>query len=509
MPHHAEPSPDENNLLRIYSSSGWYLQDTQGKQRSERFGYIEPWGTHCYRVERGVRSNILRPDGTLVLHEWPHRVGHVVEGGFFTIGETIPKNATHPKTLYLEGLAHTSGTVLFPPLFNTLEWADNHEYLYAEIGTRGYLIFRDGSLSDMTRDHLPRRTYVDNAGYTHTEDNFPYLGVKDNVCEGCIYAGGIVGNGAGCGRLFIKSFRERYAKGYCEFRKESLTKPSRYEEQVLYDKQCERELRAKQSDTFALALVHDFIDEFLGGDINRLLTFDLTLRSDNLRYFDPCLQRTPIVRALVALLFGHAHPELNVASIEKYTYMPQTIIHSLRLLGSNINDKYLNGLQRFDPSPELHARALNAARLTGTIGNLWVLPSVNMGHFNPYSVFEDPRLRHRIDRFLPLVEEALRGADKLKRSPRTKAPDAMGPYKGPEGYRLWIKAMLLDDYVDASLHPLPLLPDVWLGQRGLDRDTYLQAVDQFCLVCETIIPQRGQRLTARLQAILYPTSQPK
>ena len=88
--------------------------------------------------------------------------------------------------------------------------------------------------------------------FIKVEDNFPDRGVNGTVCEGCIYANGIQGKGEGCGRLFIKSFRERYLKGRCEYRKTDIAKPSFFEEMDQYHKKIEKEKVEKACDTYAL-----------------------------------------------------------------------------------------------------------------------------------------------------------------------------------------------------------------------------------------------------------------
>ena len=92
---------------------------------------------------------------------------------------------------------------------------------------------RDATLSNMIHKLADDADIQD---FIEVEDNFPFRGVEGTICEGCVYAGGIQKKGEGCGRLFTKSFRDRYLKGCCEYRKTDLFTPSQFEEMDKYRK---------------------------------------------------------------------------------------------------------------------------------------------------------------------------------------------------------------------------------------------------------------------------------
>lgn len=140
---------------------GWFLIDYHGNRVSERYGFIEPAGEGYYMVEKGSRRNIMRRDGTLVLSEWPHRVGKVRDG-FFSIGNTIRKTATTP-TKHIEGVAHISGVIVFPMVFESLGFYDDSDGsdMWAQKDGLPYHI-HNGALFDPQKKHYPSEINPDN-----------------------------------------------------------------------------------------------------------------------------------------------------------------------------------------------------------------------------------------------------------------------------------------------------------------------------------------------------------
>lgn len=467
---------DSNGLARVYENTQWFLLDKNGNQVGERYSYIEEWGEGFYKAEQGIKKNILRTDGSIVLKEW-HNDVFKVQKGFFLFSNTIRKSKTNPKTRYTYGVAHVNGDIIFPMIFDRAIWLEKGDGIYAEIGTQPYIITLDGSIYDPARGHLPKKVNIDykdifekfanwtlpglqffyrdtdapvivettyhvgdvlRAGFfvdvttklqkpahktrfliasAHTammceipelcqqnpkvkewslctlhfnsyfkvmdvyekegvtqvfllhipgaaafflghdetainfmneatgqettlidmarksldekmqmdvhprsldkeltermyhpiglddelypvdpnkqdepakgdianlssmihklandadlkefikvEDNFPYRGVNGTVCEGCIYANGIQGKGEGCGRLFIKSFRERYLKGRCEYRKTDIAKPSFFEKWI----STIRRLKKKKSKKLAIPTLSINLKSLLQRDL--------------------------------------------------------------------------------------------------------------------------------------------------------------------------------------------------------------------------------------------------
>ncbi len=714
---------DDNNLARVFDDGKWYLIDKEGKQVGETFVYIEEWGEGYYKVERGVKKNIMRPDGTLVLREWHHDIYKVTKG-YILFRNVIRKSKTNPQKRYTYGLAHVNGIVIFPMIFSYVHWTKEQKSFYAEIDGKPYILTLNGGIYDPMGDHLPPKVKVDKKlmlekilnwtlpglqffyrdtdapidvntiyhvgdvlragffidvttkllrpahktrfliasahtamlcyeedfcknspnvpkwglctlhfnsffkvmdvyekdGFTQifllhipktaayflgngettinfvneaangnetlvemarrsldeklcmnvharskdkeliermhhpvgldndyhlvplepayeapnkeianlssaihrlaadadikvfeTEDNFPYSGIEGSICEGCIYAKGIPDKGRGCGRLFIKSFRERYLKGRCEYRKTDLFIPSEFEKRGRYEREEAKNKSEKQSDTFALRTVNEFIEEVLDGDIHKLIHLDLS-RIDNDKYCNKDLSRSNIVKSIMALVFADAWPDLSVASIEEYNYRCSTMNESIRLLGSNIFDEYFMGLKKFNPTKEMHEKALKAYNLLGSIGNFWVLPNKGLNGETLSSYKNStPHYRGYVDKYLQAIYDMF--ADKPKvdiiiKGLFYKNRKLMVDYNGVEGFDKFINNMMLQDYVDEQGLPRDIFMMVWNFMKGLDRNTYLKAVDIFCNFCIEFIPLRSKRIITKLEQILTdkPTS---
>lgn len=704
---------DSNGLARVFDNTLWYLIDKNGNQIGDRYSYIEEYGEGYYKVELGSKKNILRPDGTIVLKEWHHNVFNV-HHGFFIFGNTIRKSKTNPKTKYIQGVAHVSGVVVFPMIFNNTRWMDDGQAIYAEIEEKPYILTLDGNIYDLAHSHLPPKAEVNWSvffekfanwtlpglqfyyrdtdvplnvettynvgdiiragflldatpqlwkpahktrfiiasshaahlcdiedvvklnpnvkkwnlctfhfnsyfkimdiyekggvkqvfllhipqsaafllGYNETainfineatgkrnsliemarlsldeklnmdihprsldqefvermqhpigldqdlrpislhpteepttgeiaqiskiihklandsdikdfiieKDNFPFIGINGKICEDCIYANGIHGNGEGCGRLFINSFRNRYLKGTCEYHKSDLFKPSLFEKLESHRKKTEKEILEKTSDKFALDLLKDFISEKLDGDINNLHTYNLSSLKDDPKYGDTNIERAPIIRAIMALTFSDTWKNLSVNTIEKYEYWCSPINHFQRLFGSNILDKYFKGLQNFSPTTSQHERALHIANLIYTIGNMWVLP--NKASFSSY--LNDYKYKGYADKFLQSMYDVFTGESKDNdmKAIFYKNRKLMIEYQGAEGWNKFIDKMMLKDFVNDDMKPKEIFKQVWFSMKGITKEEYFEAFEQYCSFCEKYIPKRSERIINKLKEIL-------
>lgn len=169
------------NQLR---SSGLYCKT--GLQH----GYSKDWDEGYRLVESGARKNLLREDGTEVLSEWFHSIFHI-HGGFFTFGNTIPKKGDTP-TRYVEGLAHVSGYILFPPLFENVRWTcenswfqteeekANYVYnaVYGELDGNGLVLQLSGGIYNLDRSHLPQKAKLDQVALLEKVINWTLPGLQ-------------------------------------------------------------------------------------------------------------------------------------------------------------------------------------------------------------------------------------------------------------------------------------------------------------------------------------------
>lgn len=150
---------DSNGLARVYDNAQWYLIDKDSNQVTEAYSYIEEWGEGYYKAEQGAKKNILRPDGSVVLDQWYNDV-FKVQHGFFIFGNTIRKSKTNPKTRYIQGVAHVSGIIVFPMIFERTQWCEDGKAIYAEIDEKPYILTLDGSIYDPAHSHLPLRKKI-------------------------------------------------------------------------------------------------------------------------------------------------------------------------------------------------------------------------------------------------------------------------------------------------------------------------------------------------------------
>jgi len=700
------------NGVAVANQEGkWGLIDIHGSRISDfDYNFAEEWGVGYYKVEKGSKKNIMRPDGSVVLSEWYNDVFKVNQG-FFIFGNTLRKSKDNPNTRYIRGVAHVNGDIIFPMIFERVKWLSDNNALYAEIGTKLYVLTLQGGIYDPEHSHLPKKlsinekeffekvvnwtlpglqffyrdtdapvvvedtyhvgdivragffldvstkllkpttrtrfiiasahaamlceidgmkddnpnigkwnlcmfhfnsyfkvmdvyerngvtqvfllhippaaayflgrtdlNFIDEAtgkeaslidmarksldekmtmevhprsldkewcertaqpiglddefyplplnpmeeptegpamhmstlihklakdedidGFLEVEDNFPWNGVDGHVCEGCIYAKGIQGKGEGCGRLFQKSFRERYVKGRCEYRKEKLQEESEFERRKRWDAEKAKDTAEKQSDVFALRLLNEFVDEILNGDIDKIVDFDFSTISENRKYGDMMLARAPIVRAIMALAFADAWPGLNVDAINHYTYWCDAINHYQQLFGANILDQYFKGMQKFNPTPEQHRRAVKVTHMTYYIGNVWVLPSkASIGnHKDKFKGYVDRLLKAM---YACMTEQGR--VDKELKGILYTNRKLMVDYQGEDGFHKFIENMMLDDYVDETGKPKEVFAWVWSMMKDLDKETYFNAVDEYCSFMESFVIKRGKKIVERLKNIL-------
>lgn len=707
-----------------YGNRLFGLEDERGYELCPKeYSYIHPIEHGVYLVEKGVRKNILRPDGSLVLSEWFHEIYDLQEDGFFVIGNTIRKTKTTP-TQYLRGVAHLNGTILFPVIYHRVrriekpmsdkerETGKEPEYtgdFYAELDEAPFVLSCHGGLYDPQRSHLPTKLSIDHkdliekvvnwtlpglqfyyrdtdapvvvkdtyhvgdvlragffidattkllkpihktrfliasahgarigefdtddsdgrrwgltifhynsyfkvmdvyklgevtqvlllhipaaaaffigddeafinfvdkatgndttlvemahqslehkmkqdihprstdkefvermyhpigldkeywpigfnaepepedenmahySGIVHhlakdedirdfirEEDNFKYSGTEGSIYDGCIYKRGIVGNGEGCGRLFKKSFRDRYIRGHCEYRKESIEDPSLFE----YRKQKEVEKQKKQNDEFALKLVREFIDEELNGNIDNLNEFDLHNIKNKEKYKVDCmLERSDILRSLMVLAFGDCWPELNMDNVEHYKYLCGTINSPSYLTGSNILDEYCKGMEKWGATEEQQKRAIKIWHLCDQIGNWWILP----GGATCFDTQLNSKFKGYGDRYLIQLYDNMTSTKKIKVGRKVMPMCEAELLKGhadPEGFARFISENMLEDMVNHEGKPMEIFDYMWSYKKDITADEYFKAIDKFCDFCEEFIPKRTERIIEKLKSVL-------
>lgn len=707
---------DANGLARAYEDTKWALFDREGNQVGEWYSYVEEWGEGYYKIEQGIKKNIMRPDGSVVLKTW-HNDVFKVQHGFFLFSNTIRKSKTNPKTRYTYGLANVNGDVIFPMIFDRAHWLEKGDGIYAEIDSKPYIVTLDGSVYDPALAHLPKKVSIDykdffekfanwtlpglqffyrdtdapvivdttyhvgdilRAGFfidvttklqkpahktrfliasahaammceidelcqqnpnvktwnlctlhfnsyfkvmdvyekngvtqvfllhipaaaafflghdetamnfvneatgqettliemarksldekmqmdvhprsldkdfvermhhpiglddeyypvdpnkqeepeegaianlsnmihkladdadlkdfINVEDNFPYRGVKGSICEGCIYANGIRGKGEGCGRLFIKSFRERYLKGRCEYRKTDIMKPSQFEEMDKYHKKIEKEKVEKACDTFALNKLKKFVAERLNGDVKKLKYFDFYSLKDDTEFGDERVSvvglESMLMKSVLTLAFADAYPDFTYESMDKHKYKADTINITNTIFGINFED-YYKALETYDAPAELCERVIRFGKKVHTIGNTMVLP------FGLHQMRDTKPLgRGYCDVFLTEFYKMMIGAKKCN----MKMFDALNlkkkevaAFRNEENFNTIVHELMLDDFLDEEGKPKQVFQGLFSFEKGIDRDTYIKAANEFLDFCEPFIEKRADRIIEKLEQII-------
>ena len=474
----------------------WGLIDTEGRPISEfKYSFIEPWGEGFYKCEMGTKKNILRRDGTEVLKDWFNNVGKVRKG-VFTIGITIHKTKEHP-TLYRQGLASVQGDILFPPVFDFVRW-DNEvllRHLLAEKDGKPYLLSEYGTIVDPTGDHLP------NNGESVY---FEWKGPKHTVCHGCVFTDGINEKGEGCRKLGKEEFRNNVIKGECKHYKQDEESKSLQESLDEHREKKEHERALKQTDEFAANVVKAFVRDKLNGDFDRLMTFDFGELRNDTKYGDCggfafAPEKTNIMKAIMALVFKDAWPEISYDGFDRYGYEAFMINTYRMLLGFPLGDNF-KGLREFRPSAELLDRAWAFHHLSQTIGNFMVMPGGSA------------LARERVRRDQRYIDTFLQAFLFAINNPKKGSLDLLGimnghkkifaPYRSEEGFTTLCRKSLLDDYLDENGNPKSLFEGVWCDQKGLTREQYVAAVEQYFDFCEPVIKKRAQIMLQRLKDVL-------
>ena len=339
--------------------------------------------------------------------------------------------------------------------------------------------------------------------FINVEDNFPYRGVEGSVCEGCIYANGIQGKGEGCGRLFIKSFRERYLKGRCEYRKTDIAKPSFFEEMDKYHKKIEKEKVEKACDTYALNKLRKFIEERLDGDIKKLKDFDFYSLKDDTEF---CDERVSVVgldsilmKSVLTLAFADTYPDFTYESMDKHKYKPDTINITNTIFGMNFED-YYKALETYDAPAELRERVVRFGKKVHTLGNIMVLP------FGLHQMRDTKPLgRGYCDVFLTEFYKMMIGAKKCN----MKMLDALNlkkkevaAFRTEDNFNHIVHELMLDDFLDEEGKPKQVFQGLFSWEPGISRDTYIKAANEFLDFCEPFVDKRADRIINKLEIVL-------
>lgn len=257
-------------------------------------------------------------------------------------------------------------------------------------------------------------------------------------------------------------------------------------------------------DNKAINLLRDFVKEKLGGDIHKLGTYDFATLDDDRKYGSTNHTQAPIVKAIMSVAFSDVWPGLSMDQIDRGPYKCATIQTYQNLFGINMCNQYFKGMEYFKPSDSQFQRALKVAHLTYSVGNLWVLP----GNGTISNRILDNSYRYYMDKFLKNIYAVLTEQKRVDKTLQKAIENSsqMKPYYGEEGFQKFIHDMMIEDYVDYYGKPIDIFDFVWSSMRGLDRERYFNAVDQYCSFCEKAFAKRADKVVKKLEMIL--SSQP-
>lgn len=357
------------------------------------------------------------------------------------------------------------------------------------------------SLSEMI--HKLAKDY-DIDGFVEEVDNFPFIGVSKSICEGCIYASGIKGNGECCGRLDKEEFRKHYISADCDYRKESEDALSWYE----YKQKQEQEAADRKANPLkeATNIVKQFIEDKLNGDIDNLLSYNFADLNEDESYgncrgyaFSP--EGSEIVRAILTLVFDGVWGDYAFKEQKsKVIYRGCRLNSHQRLLGSSINGEYFMGLQKMNPSTELVSRA-NAyyANYYNNIGNMVLLPAA-------LDILKDnSTIKGYMDYLLEYLYTYLTEPKKVPYKVLDQiryCKKSFTNYQGSEGFEKLVNALLLTDFVDDNLKPKEVFIRMGFYGKNVTQDLYLEAVKRYLDFHEKYIPTRAQLIVDILKVKL-------
>lgn len=207
-----------------------------------------------------------------------------------------------------------------------------------------------------------------------------------------------------------------------------------------------------------IELIKTFVEERLGGDINKLATFELgKLRGDNVygcpgRWDDS--DDTELMRAIYCVVFADTWVNISMDNLGDGKLRGDTINTYNTLFSQPWNEKFI---EKWNPSQEFLAKRKQFHITCYTMGNMTVLPDKRIGEWsiNKHRGCHDEWHDYE-DRFLAALYKVLtkqpdRDADLEELV--TLNDEDFRPFYGEEGWRRFIDQNMLEYYVDDSYKP--------------------------------------------------------
>lgn len=257
----------------------------------------------------------------------------------------------------------------------------------------------------------------------------------------------------------------------------------------------------------SIQLVEDFINDYLQGNINQMITFDLMQLKGDHKYgachggsFD--CDNTNLTRSVLSVVFEDAWPNFDEDTMEQGLYRGDIINTFNTMFGPKNKDGVFSGLNKFKPSKQLQERVSKFYSLYHTIGNIVPLPNKYVAR-KSLNTFRGTYARWRdfFDHFLQSIETYLDDGNtgiELFDHLMLSNQDSFSTYMQPGGFQQLCKNLLLEDYLNE--HGVKIMFDVlYWWKSGLSSEKYFAAVNKYLDFCEPFIIKRGQIINDMLK----------
>lgn len=488
-----------NHVARANQDGKWGLIDDHGNHVGDfDYNYIDEWGDGYYKAERGAKKNILRPDGTIVLLDWYHDVFKVSKG-YFIFGNTIRKSKTNPKTRYIRGVAHVSGDILFPMIFDRIRWiGEENDNFYAEIGTKPYVLTLDGGIYAPQRSHLPQKLDIDEASFFENLANWVLPGLQFFYRD----------TNAPIDAERMYHIGDTIRAGFFADATTKLLKPAHRTRFIIASSHAARFFE---------------IEEMVKGNPDvakwNLATFHFNSFFKAMDVYETplCTQvfllHVPMSAAL--LLSGTtAFQFLDEATGTETSLVQmarQSLDEKLRMEfhDRSFDEEFCKRMEQpVGMSEDLTPYPLNPIpepEYGDHIGNLIILPN----KFNDKESLSNYRMnskfRSYMDKYLSAIYSVMTEQKKQDLHMKCilyKNRKMMVDYQGDEGFIKFIHAMMLEPFMDSMGQPQSVFKGVWSHMKDLDRATYMDAVEEYIAFCNDFIPKRGERMIERIKQLI-------
>lgn len=262
----------------------------------------------------------------------------------------------------------------------------------------------------------------------------------------------------------------------------------------------------------SLQLIKDFVNDYLDGDINKLVTFDIKQLQGNKKYggcngssFDS--DNTNIVRAVLAVVFENVWPDLDEDSITRMDYRGDTINTFNTMFGPRLKNGEFQGFSLVAPNDENAVRIEKFYHTYTTIGNFVILPNKRYGRYT-LNTFRGTYSKWRdfFDKFLIGLRYYLTQANsdnEVFMRLMEANNDSFRCYRSEDGFRRLCKKLYLEDFLDNQSNVRHLFNVTYWWKKSLKTDEYIDNVCNYLDFCEPFIMNRGKMIVKILKEKLY------